>query len=123
MFLIVRESVVVDVFIMNSKALVVSGHNPANPVQSYLCPRLWRSQQPRRLKRLPVWLLKLSQKYIFYRNTVGRALLLPSRVSTVEFQSFILKTGAGRAIETICETALCCSKINPLKPELNPICY
>jgi hypothetical protein len=51
------------------------------------------------------------KKYMFKRNPVGRALLLPSRVSKVEFQSFVLKTGVARAIENICETTLYYSKI------------
>jgi len=54
-----------------------------------------------------------AKKYKFYKkNTLDRALLLLSRVSKVEFQSFIFKTGAGRAIETICETTVCYRKIN-----------
>jgi len=51
---------------------------------------------------------------MFYKNTVGKPLLLPSQVSKVEFQSFILKKGAGGAIETTCETTLCYSKIKPI---------
>jgi hypothetical protein len=47
----------------------------------------------------------------FTKNVSGRALLLPSRVSKVEFQRFILKREVGTAIETLCETTVCYSKI------------
>jgi hypothetical protein len=52
--LLTVQRVAVDALVMNSDALVVSGQNPTYPVQSYLYPRLWHSQQPRRLKKFPV---------------------------------------------------------------------
>jgi hypothetical protein len=104
------QCIAVDVFMMNRKDLVVSGQNPAHPIQSDLCPRLWRSQEPRRFKRPPVWLLKLGQK-ICFAEVLGRALLLPSRVTKVKSQRCILKRKVGRVIETFCETTVCYSKI------------
>ena len=47
---------------------------------------------------------------MFYKTHRRQSVVTPSRVSKVEFQSFILKTEAGRAIETICETTLFYSK-------------
>ena len=51
-----------------------------------------------------------AKKYMFYKTHRRQSVVTPSRVSKVEFQSFILKTEAGRAIETICETTLFYSK-------------
>ena len=48
---------------------------------------------------------------MFYKTHRRQSVATASRVSKVEFQSFILKTEAGRDIETICETRLFYSKI------------